>query len=104
MLRFPVARSCPAPVFAPPSFSAEEQLTNAELRAEALLRDAAGGVRPGRVQVDEVVADFGPRGVPLLSISLHVRDLDGADPCFSLCRLLSQLLARMKLHLEGAES
>ncbi|MBI3463991.1 MAG: hypothetical protein HY000_13175 [Planctomycetes bacterium] len=102
MLRFPVARSCPEPSFSPPSFSVDDRLTTAELRAEALLREAARGVRPGRVQIDEVVADLGPEGAPLFSVSLAVCNLDGDDPCLSLCRLCSQLLARLKLHLEGA--
>jgi len=101
MLRFPVGRLCPAPTLSPRSIPDEDRLTDAELRAEALLRDAALAVRPGRLQIDEVVADFGPHGVPMLDISLALRELEGDEPCLSLCRLLGQLLARLNLHLEG---
>lgn len=102
MLRFPVVRLCPAPIFSPPPLPHEDLLTNAELRAEALLRDAARAVQPGHLEIGEVVANFSASGLPLIDLSLAVRKLEGDDPCVSLCRLLSQLLARLNLHLEGA--
>jgi hypothetical protein len=102
MLRFPVARHTSAPPpFWPRSAPDEDRLADAELRIEALLRDAARCVDPGTVDIDEVVADFGPGDIPLLDISLAIRALEGDDPCVALCRLLSQLLARLNLHLEG---
>jgi hypothetical protein len=103
MLRFPVARLAAAPSFSPaPPSPLEDRLTDAELRAEGLLRAAAQAVSPGQVEVDEVVARLGQRDRPLFDVSLMLRDLDGDEPCVSLCRLLSQLLASLNLHLEGA--
>ena len=103
MRRFPAARQCSAPPawWSPPLLPAEDRLNDAELRAEALLRDASRAVTSGAVEIDEVTAVHGPRDFPLLDICLKVRNLEGDEPCVSLCRLLSQLLARLNLHLEG---
>jgi hypothetical protein len=103
MRRFPAVRHCSAPpTWWSPSLPTEGRLNDVELRVEALLRDAARAVRQGAVEIDEVAAVDGPHDFPLFDVSLRIRHLEGDDPCLSLCRLLSQLLARLNLHLEGA--
>jgi hypothetical protein len=97
MLRFPVAQSCPTLDFSPPC-PTDDLLTNIELRVEGLLREAIGA-QSGRMIVDEVVADIGRNGRPEFGFCLSIRDLDGDDPCLSLCRLFSHLLAQLNPHL-----
>jgi hypothetical protein len=98
LLRFPVATQCPAPDFSPGCPAHDDLLTNIELRVEGLLREAAQA-HAGKLKVDEVVADIGPNGRAEFGFCLSIRELDGDDPCLSLCRLFSHLLARLNLHL-----